>query len=203
MGTLEFKDLDNLEGGADYERPLVVSIPAEILDVSQRGGAQAARSRADRPGKPDGMSSGRSRARHPWSSPSVSGPGDSLGAIALETHGDPYLRCRGAAGSGSRRAAVPVRPICKATHEDHELMGSLSGPCSLTTLDYLTVAVGTRWNNTIEPWLPEPPLSRGVVRSGALRSAPMWSVPREGGMGKRASGRASRWAMVGRCLSWA
>ena len=134
-GFLEFKDLDNLEGGADYYRPLWF-IRVGILDVSDEVKHKLRHRELIAPG---------SQMEHELRAFTVhvirelairvgTWP-DSLGAIALETHGHPYLRCRRCrVGVSDSELPCPYRPLCKATHEDHELMECV-WPLSLTT-DY-------------------------------------------------------------------
>jgi hypothetical protein len=132
---LEFKDRDNLEGGADYYRPLWF-IRVGILDVSDEFKQKLRKRELLEPG---------SQMEHEFRAFTVhvirelairvgAWP-DSLGAVALETHGHPYLRCRRCrVGIPDSELPCPYRPVCKATHEDRELM-ECAWPLALTT-DY-------------------------------------------------------------------
>jgi Potential Queuosine, Q, salvage protein family len=132
---LAFKDLEDLEGGADYYRPLWF-IRVGILDVSDELKHKLAERELLEPGSQ--MESEfraftvhvvRELAKRVGTWP------DSLGAIALETHGHPFLRCRRCrVGIPDSELPCPYRPICKATHEDLELM-QCGWPLTLTT-DY-------------------------------------------------------------------
>jgi hypothetical protein len=132
---LEFKDLENVEGGADYYRPLWF-IRVGILDVSDEFKQKLRNREVLEPG---------SQMEHEFRAFTVhvirelgSRVGtwpDSLGAVALETHGHPYLRCRRCRiGISDSELPCPYRPVCKATHEDRELM-ECAWPLALTT-DY-------------------------------------------------------------------
>jgi Potential Queuosine, Q, salvage protein family len=132
---LAFKDLEDLEGGADYYRPLWF-IRVGIFDVSDELKHKLARRELLEPGSQ--MESEfraftvhvvRELAKRVGTWP------DSLGATALETHGHPFLRCRRCrVGIVDSELPCPYRPVCKATHEDRELM-ECGWPLTLTT-DY-------------------------------------------------------------------
>jgi hypothetical protein len=134
-GLLDFKDLDTLEGGADYYRPLWF-IRVGILEVSDEFKHKLRGRELLEPG---------SQMEHEFRAFTVHVVRElalrlghwpeSLGAIALETHGHPYLRCRRCrVGVPESELPCPYRPVCKATHEDRELMDCV-WPLSLTT-DY-------------------------------------------------------------------
>jgi hypothetical protein len=132
---LEFKDLDNLEGGADYYRPLwfirvgIFDISAELKDKLRRRELLEPSSQMEHEFRAFTLHAIRELASRLGTWP------DSLGAIALETHGHPYLRCRRCrVGISDSDLPCPYRPVCKATHEDRELM-ECAWPLALTT-DY-------------------------------------------------------------------
>jgi hypothetical protein len=132
---LEFKDLENLEGGADYYRPLwfirvgIFDISAELKDKLRRRELLEAGSQMEHEFRAFTIHAIRELAMRLGTWP------DSLGAIALETHGHPFLRCRRCrVGIPDSELPCPYRPVCKATHEDRELM-ECAWPLALTT-DY-------------------------------------------------------------------
>jgi Queuosine salvage protein len=132
---LRFHDFASTEGGADYYRPLWF-IRVGIFDISDEFKTKLRRRELIEPGSPMELEFRaatvevmRRLAERVGSWP------DSLGAIALETHGHPYLRCRRCrVGIAEEALPCPYRPVCKATHEDRDLM-PCAWPLVLTT-DY-------------------------------------------------------------------
>jgi hypothetical protein len=132
---LRFRDYEKIEGGADYYRPLWF-IRVGIFDISDEFKAKLRRRELIEPGsrmeqefRAATVQVMRELARR------VGGWPDGLGAVALETHGHPYLRCRRCrVGIPDEALPCPYRPICKAAHEDHALM-ECGWPLVLTT-DY-------------------------------------------------------------------
>jgi hypothetical protein len=130
---VQFKDYDQVEGGADYYRPFWF-LRVGIFDISDEFKQKLRRRELIEPG---------SRMEQEFRALSVrvirelarrvGGWPDGLGQILLETHGHPYLRCRRCRiGVSEEELPCSYRPVCKATHEDRELMECV-WPLVLTT----------------------------------------------------------------------
>ena len=134
-GLLAFHDYADVEAGADYYRPLWF-IRVGIFDISDEFKDKLRKRELLKPG---GEIEQEFRA---FTVQAIRELGarigtwpDSLGAIALESHGHPYLRCRRCrVGIADDELPCPYRPVCKATWEDRELM-DCAWPLVLTT-DY-------------------------------------------------------------------
>ena len=121
---LRFKDLENLEGGADYYRPWfflrvgVLEIDEELKSRLRRHELIAAGSRMENDYRVSTIEAMRALARAMG--------GDYVAAMRLlerETHAQALLRCRRCrVGISEEELPCPYRGVCKATHEDHELM---------------------------------------------------------------------------------
>lgn len=121
---LRFEDLEDLEGGADYYRPWFF-LRVGVLEISKELKARLRSHELIEPGSSlendfrvatiDAM---RRMAR-------MMG-GDYVEALRLlerETHAQALLRCRRCrVGISDEELPCPYRRICKATHEDHQLM---------------------------------------------------------------------------------
>ena len=134
-GLVAFHDYADVEAGADYYRPLWF-IRVGIFDISDEFKDKLRKRELLKPG---GEIEQEFRA---FTVQAIRELGarigtwpDSLGAIALESHGHPYLRCRRCRlGIPDDELPCPYRPVCKATWEDPELM-DCAWPLVLTT-DY-------------------------------------------------------------------
>jgi hypothetical protein len=121
---LRFKDLENLEGGADYYRPWFF-LRVGVFDIDE---ALKTRLRSHELIEPatglenDYRVSTVQAMRHLARAMG----GDYVGALRLlerETHAQALLRCRRCrVGISDEELPCPYRGVCKATHEDHELM---------------------------------------------------------------------------------
>lgn len=121
---LDFQDLDQLEGGADYYRPWfflrcgVFSISDELRDRLARHELIEPGSEIEIDLRAMTIEAMRLMAREMG--------GDYVGALRLlerETHGQALLRCRRCrVGITDEELPCPYRAGCKATHEDHVLM---------------------------------------------------------------------------------
>ena len=128
-GFLEFKDLDNLEGGADYYRPLWF-IRVGILDVSDEVKHKLRHRELIAPEARWSMSSGRSRCTSSVSLRSASGPGPIRSARSLSKRMAIPTCAAGAAGLGSRTASCRARTGRSARRHTRIMSSwSVSGPC--------------------------------------------------------------------------
>jgi len=121
---LEFKDLENLEGGADYYRPWFF-LRVGVFDIDDEFKTRLRRHELIEPG---------SHLENDYRISTIEAmrklgramDGDYVGALRLlerETHAQALLRCRRCrVGISDEELPCPYRPVCKATQEDHELM---------------------------------------------------------------------------------
>lgn len=121
---LRFKDLENLEGGADYYRPWFF-LRVGVLEIDDE---LKARLRRHELIEPSSALENDYRAATIEAMRRLAGAmgGDRVAALRLlerETHAQALLRCRRCrVGISDEELPCPYRGICKATHEDHELM---------------------------------------------------------------------------------
>ncbi len=121
---MQFKDLENLEGGADYYRPWfflrvgALEIDEELKTRLRRHELIEAGSQLENDYRVSTIEAMRSLVRAMG--------GDYVAAMRLlerETHAQALLRCRRCrVGISDAELPCAYREICKATHEDHELM---------------------------------------------------------------------------------
>ena len=121
---LSFKDLENLEGGADYYRPWfflrvgVLEIDEELKSRLRRHELIEAGSQLENDYRVSTIEAMRALAQAMG--------GDYVAAMRLlerETHAQALLRCRRCrVGISDEELPCPYRVVCKATHEDHQLM---------------------------------------------------------------------------------
>ncbi len=120
---LVFKDVDTLEGGADYYRPWFF-IRVGLFDISDEFKQKLRRRELIDPGSP---------MEHEFRALTIQAMRDlrqRLGGdtratldIEVETHAQAFLRCRRCRiGISEEELPCPYRSVCKATHGDHELM---------------------------------------------------------------------------------
>jgi len=130
---LVFKDLDNIEVGADYYRPLffvrvgVFEISDELKQKLRRRELIERGSQMEQEYRAFTIQAVRDLA------PYVGGWPEALPRLADETHAQPFLRCRRCrVGISDEELPCSYRSVCKATHDDHELM-DCGWPLVLTT----------------------------------------------------------------------
>src|SRR5438128_2059327 len=121
---LRFKDLENLEGGADYYRPWfflrvgVLTIDDELKSRLREHRLIEAGSSLENDYRAATIEAMRRLARAMG--------GDYVAALRLlerETHAQALLRCRRCrVGISDEELPCPYRLVCKATYQDHELM---------------------------------------------------------------------------------
>jgi putative queuosine salvage protein len=130
---LEFSDLQQIEVGADYYRPLfflrvgVFEIGDELREKLRRRELIEAGSQMEREYRALTILAARDLGGQmgQWSEIFVD--------LADETHAQPFLRCRRCrVGISDEELPCPYRRVCKATHEDHRLM-ECGWPLVLTT----------------------------------------------------------------------
>lgn len=121
---LRFEDLEDLEGGADYYRPWFF-LRVGALEISEELKAKLRSHELIEPG---------SRLENDFRVATIDAMrritramgGDYVEALRLlerETHAQALLRCRRCrVGISDEELPCPYRRICKATHEDHQLM---------------------------------------------------------------------------------
>jgi len=120
---LAFKDLENIEAGADYYRPLfflrvgVFEISDELKQKLRRRELIESGSQMEQEYRAFTVQAVHDLAQYVGSWP------EALPELADETHAQPFLRCRRCrVGISDEELPCSYRPVCKATHEDHELM---------------------------------------------------------------------------------
>ena len=130
---LDFSDLQHIEVGADYYRPLfflrvgVFEIGDELREKLRRRELIQAGSQMEREYRAFTILAARDLGAQigQWSQIFVD--------LADETHAQPFLRCRRCrVGISDEELPCPYRRVCKATHEDHQLM-ECGWPLVLTT----------------------------------------------------------------------
>jgi len=130
---LEFKDVDRLEGGADYYRPWFF-LRVGLFAISEEFKSKLcgrelipAGSELEREYRAMTIQAVRELEQR-------IGPGwRALLAVEIETHAQAFLRCRRCrVGISDQELPCAYRPICKATHDDHGLM-ECGWPLVLTT----------------------------------------------------------------------
>lgn len=130
---LDFKDFENIEGGSDYYRPFFF-IRVGLFDVSEELKGKLARKELIESGSP--MEREYRAFTHVAMralSERAGGWPQALPGLEVETHAAAFLHCRKCrVGISDEELPCAYRPICKATHEDHELMEGL-WPLVLTT----------------------------------------------------------------------
>jgi len=121
---LRFKDLENLEGGADYYRPWFF-LRVGLLTIDDELKSRLRRHELIEPG---------SALENDYRAATIEAMrrlaramgGDYVAALRLlerETHAQALLRCRRCrVGISDEELPCPYRGVCKATHTDHELM---------------------------------------------------------------------------------
>lgn len=121
---LRFRDLEELEGGADYYRPWFF-LRVGVFDTSAELKRKLRMHELIEPG---------SRMENDYRALTIEAMrrlaramgGDYVGALRLlerETHAQALLRCRRCrVGIPEAELPCPYRKVCKATHDDHELM---------------------------------------------------------------------------------
>jgi hypothetical protein len=123
---LDFHDLDRLVGGADYYRPWFF-LRVGILEISDELKQTLRRCTQIVPGS--AMELEYRAATIVVMRELGSRLGEwptTLSAVATETHAQPFLRCRRCrVGITDEELPCPYRAVCKATHEDHELMACM------------------------------------------------------------------------------
>ena len=120
---LAFKDLENIEAGADYYRPLFF-LRVGVFEISDELKQKLRRRELIEPG------SQMEQEYRAWTVQAVHDLAQYVGSwpealpeLADETHAQPFLRCRRCrVGISDEELPCSYRPVCKATHEDHELM---------------------------------------------------------------------------------
>ena len=120
---LAFKDLENIEVGADYYRPLFF-LRVGLFEIGDKLKQKLRRRELIEPGsqmeqeyRAFTIQAVRDLAQY------VGGWPDALPPLADETHAQGFLRCRRCrVGISDEELPCSYRPICKATHVDHELM---------------------------------------------------------------------------------
>jgi hypothetical protein len=121
---LQFKDLENLEGGADYYRPWFF-LRVGVFDIDEDLKTRLRRHELIEPGQ-DLENDYRISTIEAMRQLARAMGGDYVGALRLlerETHAQALLRCRRCrVGISDEELPCPYRGVCKATHEDHELM---------------------------------------------------------------------------------
>lgn len=132
-GLLAFKDLENVEVGADYYRPLfflrvgVFKISDELKQKLRRRELIEPGSQMELEYRAFTIQAVRDLAQY------VGGWPSALPTLADESHAQPFLRCRRCrVGISDEELPCSYRPVCKATHDDHELM-DCGWPLVLTT----------------------------------------------------------------------
>jgi hypothetical protein len=130
---LQFRDLQQIEVGADYYRPLfflrvgVFEIGDELREKLRRRELIEPGSQMEREYRALTMLAARDLGAQmgQWSEIFVD--------LADETHAQPFLRCRRCrVGISDEELPCPYRRVCTATHEDHRLM-ECGWPLVLTT----------------------------------------------------------------------
>jgi Potential Queuosine, Q, salvage protein family len=130
---LDFRDLQHIEVGADYYRPLfflrvgVLEIGDELREKLRRRELIEPGSQMEREYRALTILAARDLGARigTWS--------EIFADLADETHAQPFLRCRRCrVGISDEELPCPYRPVCKATHEDHRLM-DCGWPLVLTT----------------------------------------------------------------------
>lgn len=130
---LAFKDADTLEGGADYYRPWFF-IRVGLLEISDAFKQKLRRRELIDSGSP------MEREFRAFTIQAMRDLRQQLGDgirtaldVEVETHAQAFLRCRRCrVGITEEELPCPYRAVCKATHEDHELM-DCGWPLVMTT----------------------------------------------------------------------
>jgi hypothetical protein len=121
---LQFNDLENLEGGADYYRPWFF-LRVGVFDIDEDLKRHLRRHELIEPAS-DLENDYRISTVEAMRKLARAMGGDYVGALRLlerETHAQALLRCRRCrVGISDEELPCPYRGICKATGEDHELM---------------------------------------------------------------------------------
>lgn len=120
---LEFTDFENIEGGADYYRPWFF-FRVGIFDISDEFKRKLRRHELIEPGSDMELEfraftlvALRKLAELTGGWPQA------LAALEIETHAAAFLHCRRCrVGISDAELPCAYRDVCKATHEDHELM---------------------------------------------------------------------------------
>ncbi len=130
---LNFKDIEKVVVGADYYRPLWF-IRTGIFEISDELKQKLRRRELIEPGSQMEQEYRAFTVEVCFELANRLGGWPSAAApIVLETHAQPYLRCRRCrVGIPEEELPCPYRPVCKASHEDHELM-ECGWPLALTT----------------------------------------------------------------------
>jgi hypothetical protein len=131
--ALDFKDIENLEGGADYYRPWFF-VRVGVFDISEEFKRKLRAREMIEPGsqmeeefRAFTIRAMRELAGHAGGWPQA------LPGLEVETHAQAFLRCRRCrVGIGEKELPCSYRPVCKATHDDHELM-DCGWPLVMTT----------------------------------------------------------------------
>jgi hypothetical protein len=120
---LEFNDLSRLVGGADYYRPWfflrvgIFEISAELKQTLRQCALIEPGSEMELEYRAATIAVMRELGDRLGDWPAI------LSAVATETHAQPFLRCRRCrVDIADEELPCPYRSVCKATHEDHELM---------------------------------------------------------------------------------
>lgn len=132
-GLLDFKDLENIEGGSDYYRPYffirvgLFDVTEELKQKLRRRELIEAGSQMEREYRAFTHVAMRELSARAGGWPSA------LPDLEVETHAQAFLRCRRCrVGISDEELPCAYRPVCKATHEDHELMDGI-WPLVVTT----------------------------------------------------------------------
>jgi hypothetical protein len=130
---MDFKDIEKVVVGADYYRPLwfirtgIFEISDELKQKLRRKELIEAGSQMEQEYRAFTVEACFELAKRLGGWPFAAAP------IVLETHAQPYLRCRRCrVGISEEELPCPYRSVCKASHEDHELM-ECGWPLALTT----------------------------------------------------------------------
>jgi hypothetical protein len=120
---LDFKDYENISGGADYYRPWFF-YRVGIFDISDEFKQRLRRHELI---EPDSQMEQEYRAFTIVALEKLAeltgGWPQALSALEIETHAAAFLHCRRCrVGISDEELPCAYRDVCKATHEDHELM---------------------------------------------------------------------------------
>lgn len=130
---LDFKDIENVEGGADYYRPMffvrvgVFDISDDLKQKLRHHALIDAGSHMEQEFRAFTLQALRELAVR------TEGWPQALSGLEVETHAQAFLRCRRCrVGISDEELPCSYRPVCKATHDDPDLM-DCDWPLVITT----------------------------------------------------------------------